>query len=68
MFVHLASAAISRSAQYVAESDARADMQVVDIYRREGDKIAENWVIIDIPYWLNQLGIDVFDCIRNEVV
>ena len=51
----------------VAESDARADMQVVDIYRREGDKIAENWVIIDIPYWLNQLGIDVFDCIRNEV-
>lgn len=38
-----------------------ADMQVVDVYRREGDKIAENWVIIDIPYWLKQQGLDIFE-------
>ncbi|MCP4198106.1 MAG: nuclear transport factor 2 family protein [Proteobacteria bacterium] len=35
-------------------------MQVVDVYRREGDKLAENWVFIDIPYWLRQQGLDVF--------
>lgn len=37
----------------------RADMQVVDVYRREGDKLMENWVIIDFPWWLKQQGIDV---------
>ncbi len=41
-------------------NDVRADMRVVDIYRREGDKLAENWVLIDLPYWLLQQGLDVF--------
>ena len=36
-----------------------AKMQVVDVYRREGDKLVENWVLIDIPYWLKQQGLDV---------
>ena len=39
----------------------RADMQVVDVYCREGDKLSENWVLIDIPYWLKQQGLDVFE-------
>jgi hypothetical protein len=38
-----------------------AEMQVVDVYRREGDKLAENWVFIDLPYWLKQQGLDVLD-------
>ena len=38
-----------------------AEMQVVDVYRREGDKLAENWVFIDIPYWLKQQGLNVFE-------
>lgn len=37
------------------------EMQVVDVYRREGDKLAENWVFIDIPYWLKQQGLDILD-------
>ena len=37
------------------------EMQVVDVYRREGDKLVENWVIIDLPYWLNQQGLDILD-------
>ena len=37
-----------------------AEMQVVDVYCRVGDKLSENWVIIDIPYWLKQQGVDVF--------
>ena len=40
-------------------SGESADMQVVDVYRREGDKLAENWVLIDLPYWLKQQGLDV---------
>jgi hypothetical protein len=38
-----------------------AKMQVVDVYRREGDKLVENWVLIDIPYWLKQQGLDVLE-------
>ena len=39
--------------------DRRIDMRVVDIYRRAGDKLAENWVLIDLPHWLRQQGIEV---------
>lgn len=41
--------------------DTRADLQVVDVYCRDGDKPSENWVIIDIPYWLSQQGLDIFE-------
>jgi hypothetical protein len=43
---------------------ARADMRVVDIYRRDGDKLAENWVFIDLLYFLKQQGLDVLERIR----
>ena len=39
--------------------NVNAEMQVVDVYRREGDKLIENWVLIDLPYWLKQQGLDV---------
>jgi len=41
------------------------DMRVVDMYRREGNKIAENWVFIDMPYVLKQQGLDVFERMRE---
>lgn len=37
----------------------QADMRVVDIYRREGAHLAENWVFIDMPHFLAQQGLDV---------
>lgn len=37
----------------------RADMRVVDIYRRDGDKLAENWVFIDVLHFLKMQGLDV---------
>ena len=40
-------------------------MRVVDVYRREGDKLLENWVLIDIPYWLKQQGLDVLERTRS---
>jgi len=39
--------------------EVRGDMQVVDVYYRKGDKLLENWVFIDIPYWLKQQGVDI---------
>ncbi|NBG88190.1 nuclear transport factor 2 family protein [Isachenkonia alkalipeptolytica] len=41
--------------------EARGDMQVVDVYYRKGDKLLENWVFIDIPYWLKQQGVDIIE-------
>jgi hypothetical protein len=37
----------------------RADMRVVDIYRRDGAKLAENWIFIDMLHFLNLQGLDV---------
>lgn len=39
----------------------RADMQVVDVYCRKGDKLSENWVLIDLPFWLKQQGLDILE-------
>lgn len=40
-------------------SGRKADMRVVDFYRRDGDKLAENWVFIDMLHFLNMQGLDV---------
>jgi predicted ester cyclase len=40
-------------------SDVRVDMRVVDIYRREGEKLAENWVFIDMLHFMKMQGVDV---------
>lgn len=44
-----------------------ADMRVVDVYRRDGDKLAENWVLIDLPHWLKQQGLDVLARMRQQL-
>ncbi len=30
-------------------------------FRRKGDKLAENWVFIDLLYFLKQQGLDVLE-------
>ena len=42
-----------------------ADMMVVDVYCRQGDKLSENWVLIDLPWWLKQQGLDIFERTRS---
>ena len=37
------------------------ELRVMDIWRREGDRLIENWVAIDIPHMLAQMGMDVFE-------
>lgn len=36
-----------------------AEMRVVDVYRREGDKLVENWMFMDVLHYLNNRGLDV---------
>ena len=36
-----------------------ADMRVIDIYRREGDMLAENWIFIDLLHFWNMQGVDI---------
>jgi len=35
------------------------------VYRRDGEKLAENWVFIDTPYYLAQQGLDVLQRMKQ---
>ena len=43
----------------IPATNDRVEFRVIDIYRRDGELLAENWIFIDILHWLNQQGIDV---------
>ena len=46
----------------LAASNKPITMRVMDFWRRDmtSDRLIENWVMIDIPDFLRQLGLDVF--------
>jgi len=48
----------------LAPSGRAITMRVMDFWRRESDLLAENWVMIDIPELLQQMGLDVFGRMR----
>ena len=35
------------------------EFRVVDIYLRRDDKLAENWIFIDLLHWMKSQGVDV---------
>ena len=41
-------------------TDRAISMRVMDFWSAKGGRLVENWVMIDIPDLLDQLGIDVF--------
>ncbi|MEO1538529.1 MAG: nuclear transport factor 2 family protein [Pseudomonadota bacterium] len=46
----------------------QAEFRVIDVYRRDGDKLAENWIFIDLLYLWKQFGVDILEravAIRN---
>ena len=45
-------------------TNTEADMRVVDIYARNGEKLEENWVFIDILHFLNMQGIDILATLK----
>ena len=46
-------------------SDKSSEFRVIDIYRREGDKLQENWIFIDMLHYLKQQGIDILGQIKT---
>lgn len=50
----------------IAPTEGTADMRVVDIYRRAGDKLAENWIFIDMLHFLKMQGVDVLEELRRQ--
>jgi len=46
-------------------SDRKVHMRLVDMYRRDGDKLAENWIFIDMLYWMLQQDVDVLERMRK---
>ena len=47
-------------------SEKRGEMRVIDIYRREGDKLAENWIFIDLLHFWKGLGVDILERMQNH--
>lgn len=46
-------------------SGRKIEMRVADWYRLDADdKIADNWVMMDVPHMLDQMGLDIFDDIQ----
>ena len=43
------------------DSTRTADMRVVDVYRRDGEKLAENWIFIDMLHFLKMQGHDILE-------
>lgn len=42
-------------------SDRTVEMRVVDMYRRDGNKLSENWIFIDLLHFLKMQGVDVLE-------
>ena len=42
------------------------DMRVIDMYRREGDKLTENWIFIDLLHFWHQQGVDILERIKES--
>ncbi len=42
-------------------TDKLGEFRVIDIYRREGDKLKENWVFIDLLHFWKSQGVDILE-------
>ena len=42
------------------------DMRIIDMYRRDGEKLAENWIFIDLLHFWKQQGVDILERIAQN--
>ena len=49
----------------IPANDVVAEMRVVDVYRRDNNKLAENWIFIDMLHFMKMQGIDLLATIRE---
>lgn len=47
-------------------SETPGDMRVIDIYRRSGGKLTENWIFIDLLHFWNMQGLDILGRMAND--
>ena len=47
-------------------TNKQLNMRVMDFYRCDDETIVENWIPIDIPHVLLQMGVDVFGRMRHQ--
>lgn len=50
----------------VPPTGKRLKMRVMDFYRCDDETIVENWIPIDVPHVLLQMGVDVFGRMRHQ--
>ncbi|MBF2761294.1 MAG: ester cyclase [Ectothiorhodospiraceae bacterium AqS1] len=48
-------------------SDERVEFRVIDIYRREGDRLVENWIFIDLLHLWQSQGVQLLEPIDPEL-
>lgn len=48
-------------------SDISSEFRVIDIYRREDNKLKENWIFIDLLHFFNQQGVDLLGEIQKGI-
>ena len=42
------------------------DMRVIDMYRRDGDKLTENWIFIDLLHFWKMQGLDILGRMQDD--
>jgi len=47
-------------------TDRVGEFRVIDLYRREGDKLAENWIFIDLLHYWKTQGVDVLGQLAGQ--
>ncbi|MBL8580848.1 MAG: ester cyclase [Rhizobiaceae bacterium] len=50
----------------VPTTEQPVDIRVMDFYHRSGDRLNENWILIDFPHLFQQLGVDLFARMRES--
>ena len=48
-------------------TNKKVTMRVMDFWRREGDRLKENWVFIDIIDLAEQFGMDIFEEMKKQL-
>ena len=51
----------------VSATGKKITMRVADWWRSEGEILRENWVLIDLPELLLQMGVDLFGRLKTQV-
>ena len=46
-------------------TDKPGEFRVIDIYRRAGDKLAENWIFIDLLHFWKMQGVDILERMKT---